>query len=220
MPTLAAVGLLAVSCHLLRSQDILLAHVTLQASAFRPSVLIAIRSCEVEPHVGQPLACPPATLAVRHAETVLTAGVALLGGEAIPLQGFEVIFRHALAPGIHSPEIVLSTSMALPGSEAIPLDGFGVALPHVVAARIVAALVIHCPKIVLSTSVALFSGQPKPLGGFDAVPWDAQRSGIQEAEIDLGLGVALLGGKAIPLGGFKVVLRLVFANSVPLAQLK
>ena len=61
---------------------------------------------------------------------MLRVGVALIGGEAIPLQGLGVVLRHALAIVVHEAEIVLRAGVALVGGEAIPFQRLGVVLRH------------------------------------------------------------------------------------------
>ena len=55
-------------------------------------------------------------------------GVSLLGGEAIPLRGFAIVLRDALAAVVHETEIALGYGVSLLGGEAIPLRGFAIVL--------------------------------------------------------------------------------------------
>ena len=50
---------------------------------------------------------------IHEPEAVLGAGVALLGGQAVPPDSFRVVLRHAHTGGIHEPEAVLSVGVTL-----------------------------------------------------------------------------------------------------------
>jgi hypothetical protein len=54
-------------------------------------------------------------LGIHDPEVVLSGGVALLGGLAIPTHRGRVVLRHALAVVEHEREIVLSSGLALFG---------------------------------------------------------------------------------------------------------
>ena len=53
--------------------------------------------------------------AVHGSEVVLGVGEALLGGQAVPPDGFSVVLRHAFAGAVHDSEVVLRAGEALLG---------------------------------------------------------------------------------------------------------
>ena len=79
-------------------------------------------------------------LVVHDAEIVLSFGVALLGGLAIPLQGLGVVLGDALALVVHEAEVVLGVGVPLIGKRTKLTNG----------RRIVAAL-IGCHGLIPTT---------------------------------------------------------------------
>ena len=78
-------------------------------------------------------------LGVHRPKVALRAGVALLGGAAVPRDRFGGILRHADALGVYHPEVVLRARLALLGGAAVPRDRFGGILRHADAGGIHAA---------------------------------------------------------------------------------
>ena len=57
---------------------------------------------------------------------VLRGGVALVGSEAPPAEGFCVVLSNTPAVVVHEAEVELRGGVALVGSETIPAEGFSV----------------------------------------------------------------------------------------------
>ena len=125
-----------------------------------------------------------------HPEVALRRGVALLGGAAVPRDGFGGIRWHSSALGIHAPEVALRRGVALLGGAAVPRDGFGGIRWHS------SALGIHRPDVVLRARVALLGGAAVPCDGFGGIRWHSDAGQIKAAEDELRLGGASLGAGA------------------------
>ena len=75
--------------------------------------------------------------------------VCLLGGEPIPLHGFDQIFGHSQTLGIYLAEVALGLWDTLLGSKPIPFHGFGVVFGHSLA------FVVPPPEAVLGLGVPM-----------------------------------------------------------------
>ena len=63
-------------------------------------------------------------------------GVTLLGGEPMPLHSLSIVFRHALAVGVHGTEEVLGIGVTLFGGEPKPLHSLGIVFRHTLASGV------------------------------------------------------------------------------------
>ena len=63
---------------------------------------------------------------IHDSKSVLSIGVALLGGLAVPLQCCLVVLGNAFAPDIHQPKVCLSFGVALLGVNAEPSHRCGI----------------------------------------------------------------------------------------------
>ena len=104
---------------------------------------------------------------------VLRHGQALLGGQAVPPDGFRVIPRHAFAGAVRKAEVVLRAGVSLLG---VP-GGLCSYLP--------------CPEIRICLRV--LGGQAEPPDGFRGVLRHAQTGAVLHPEGVLRLGGASLG---------------------------
>ena len=77
----------------------------------------------------------------------------LLGGEAVPPDGFRGVLRHASTVGVHEPEVVLGAGVTLLGGEAVPPDGFRGVLRHA------STVGVHEPEVGLGAGVTLLGGE-------------------------------------------------------------
>ena len=134
---------------------------------------------------------------------------ALLGGQAVPPDGFRLVLRRTPTGGVHDPEGELGGGVALLGGQAEPPDGFRLVLRHALTGG------VPDPEGELGGGVTLLSGQAEPPGGFRVILRHAPTGGVHESEVELGAGVTLLGGQAEPPGGFRVVLRHALTGGVP-----
>src|SRR5208282_1052204 len=118
----------------LRFGNLLCRHLLLDQEKIGLGILDALMPSKAEPfmrcHVVFGHTLP---LNITSAEVVLSRGIALLGGLAIPLRAFDCVSGHALALEVASAEIVLGHRKALLGGSAIPLDGFNHVLGHTLA---------------------------------------------------------------------------------------
>ena len=94
------------------------------------STLIALRGRQVEPHVCADVILRHAlAIGVHDAETVLRIGVALVGGEAKPLQGLGVVLRHPSAIAYMRPRLNCARRR-LDRQRGDTTSGLGVVLRH------------------------------------------------------------------------------------------
>ena len=121
----------------------------------------------------------------------------LLGGLAIPADGFRVVLRHALAVGMHSAEVVLRVGVPLLGGTAKPASSFRIILRHALT------FVVHDAEVVLRSGVPLLGGTAKPASSFRMILRHALV--VREAEGGLRRGVPLLGKRPEQLHGCGVV---------------
>src|SRR5262249_35767970 len=141
-----------------------------------------------------------AAFRIHDAKIVLATTVALLGGLAIPLDGFNFILADTAAFRIHVAKIVLASIAALLGRLAIPLDGFLVVLVHAAAFRIHLAEIVLCGPAALLVRLAV----PSLRVGLMLFA-DAAALLLPAAIIFFTSVVPLVGGLAIPLDGFGLI---------------
>ena len=158
-------------------------------------------------------------------------GIPLLGRLPIPLHGFLIILRHALAFGIHRAKVVLRSGMPLLGRFPKPLHRFLIILRHTFAFG------IHRAKVALRHGIPLLGRLPIPLCRFritlrptaDEIRANsvfrfriilrhAVAKMIHQAKAVLRLGMPLLGRFSIPLCRFKIIPRHVVAYGIQMAK--
>ena len=54
----------------------------------------------------------------------------LLGGQAVPPDGFRIVLRHAPTGAVREPDGELGDDITLLGGQAVPPDGFRIVLRH------------------------------------------------------------------------------------------
>ncbi len=97
-------------------------------------------------------------------ETELCIGMILLGSEPEPFHGFGIVFRNAIAPGVHVTQAVLGIDIPLLGGASIPFHGFGLVFHRTRAGF------LHDPEAVLGLTPIMSSSNQRPANkGFRSV---------------------------------------------------
>ena len=116
---------------------------------------------------------------------MLGAGIPLLGGISIPLDGFHQVTAHPPALRVHDGQGQLTRNTPLLGGPADPFAGF-LQVPHHTASQVVQGTELH-----LGGNIPFLGRTANPLGSLDLIPWYAVTLVIFVGQLHLSPGVSL-----------------------------